>query len=92
MGDLLSYRVSEIKPFSVVRVNDGGFFVVTYACSSAFLQRKSTAKLRRTFPQRRFIARRGRCSVIYCDCGTNLIGAQKQPNVLMKQAADSNTH
>lgn len=37
---------------------------------------------------KRFIARRGRCSVIRSDCGTNFIGANRQMVELMKQAAE----
>lgn len=37
---------------------------------------------------RRFIARRGRCSYIYSDCGTNFVGASKYIFQLMKTAAE----
>ncbi|XP_031359032.1 uncharacterized protein LOC116182630 [Photinus pyralis] len=38
---------------------------------------------------RRFIARRGRCSVIHCDCGTNFVGANRQILQLFQQAAET---
>lgn len=38
---------------------------------------------------RRFIARRGRCSQIISDCGTNFVGAYRQLAPLMKNAAQS---
>lgn len=36
---------------------------------------------------RRFIARRGRCSAIYSDCGTNFVGANKYFQKIMHNAA-----
>lgn len=38
---------------------------------------------------RRFIARRGRCSNIFSDCGTNFVGAQKQIFSLFQHATES---
>src|SRR3978361_1509432 len=37
---------------------------------------------------RRFVARRGRCSHIYSDCGTNFVGAVKELNSHMQAAAE----
>lgn len=38
---------------------------------------------------RRFISRRGRCSKLYSDCGSNFIGAHKQILHMFKNAADT---
>lgn len=38
---------------------------------------------------RRFIARRGRCSKVYSDCGTNFVGAHKYLQDIMKQAVET---
>lgn len=38
---------------------------------------------------RRFIARRGRCSYIFSDCGTNFVGAFKEINILMQNAVET---
>lgn len=38
---------------------------------------------------RRFIARRGRCSRIFSDCGTNFVGAHKELNAYMQHAVES---
>lgn len=37
---------------------------------------------------RRFIARRGRCSSIHSDCGTNFVGAQKYLKQIMQSAVE----
>lgn len=37
---------------------------------------------------RRFISRRGRCSHIYSDCGTNFVGAQRYLQSCMQQAVE----
>ena len=37
---------------------------------------------------RRFLARRGRCSLIFSDCGTNFVGAHKELASLMREAAE----
>lgn len=38
---------------------------------------------------RRFIGRRGRCSHLFSDCGTNFVGAYRQLASLMKEAAET---
>lgn len=38
---------------------------------------------------RRFIARRGRCSVIHSDCGTNFVGANNYLTQIMQNAAET---
>ena len=38
---------------------------------------------------RRFISRRGRCSLLLSDCGTNFIGAHRSLSLLMQSAAES---
>lgn len=38
---------------------------------------------------RRFISRRGRCSMIFSDCGTNFVGARKQLFSLFQNAAET---
>lgn len=38
---------------------------------------------------RRFIARRGRCTSIYSDCGTNFVGAARQLNLWLESAVKS---
>lgn len=38
---------------------------------------------------RRFISRRGRCSTLFSDCGTNFVGARKQLFSLFRNAAES---
>lgn len=37
---------------------------------------------------RRFVSRRGRCSDIHSDCGTNFVGANKELNSFLKTAAE----
>lgn len=37
---------------------------------------------------RRFIGRRGRCTSLFSDCGTNFIGANRQLHQMMKQGAE----
>lgn len=104
MGDLPLERTSQIKPFSVVGVDYGGPFQVTYSrvrgvrthkaylclfvCFSTkavhleLASNLSTEAFLAAF--RRLIARRGRCSVIHSDCGTNFVGARRKLSELFK--------
>lgn len=95
MSDLPSYRVNQVKPFSVVGIDLGGPFRIklgphrgakidkAYLCLFVCLATKavhlevvSTLSTEGFIAAlRRFVGRRGRCSVIHADCGTNFVGA-----------------
>lgn len=97
MGDLPSYRVSQLKPFSRVGVDFAGPFDVkaamlrkikiTKAYICIFICMATTAIHIELVSDlstslfiaalNRFISRRGRCSDIHSDCGTNFVGTQR---------------
>ncbi|XP_008186006.1 uncharacterized protein LOC103310227 [Acyrthosiphon pisum] len=97
MGNLPSFRISQIKPFSRTGVNFAGPFQViaamirkikvTKAYIYIFVRMVTTAvhiELVSDLSTQlfiaaldRFIGRRGRCSDIYSDCGTNFVGTNR---------------
>lgn len=109
MSDLPSFRLNQVKPFSVVGVDFGGPFRIklgshrgakmdkAYLCLFVCLATKavhlevvSTLSTEGFIAAlRRFVARRGRCSVIHADCGTNFVGARNQLSSLMNQASSA---
>lgn len=111
MGNLPSFRVSQIKVFSHVGIDFGGPFKITlgktrgaktfkaymcifvcFATKAVHVELVSDLTTEAFLAAlRRFIARRGRCSHIYSDCGTNFTGAQKQMSQIMQNAAESET-
>ncbi|XP_031328450.1 uncharacterized protein LOC116159581 [Photinus pyralis] len=103
----MSYRVSQLKPFSVVSLDYAGPVMITlgktrkpkilkayiyiFVCCAVkaihieLASDLSSDSFIAAF--RRFTARRGRCSEIFSDQGTNFIGANRQFIELAQQAA-----
>ncbi|XP_074031851.1 uncharacterized protein [Leptinotarsa decemlineata] len=108
MGNLPSFRINQLKPFSCVGVDFGGPFFVTpskgrgiksqkaYIClficattKAIHLELVSDLTTQAFLAAlRRFIARRGRCSRILSDHGTNFVGASRILTKLFKEACD----
>nr|CAI5833897.1 unnamed protein product [Callosobruchus analis] len=108
MGNLPSFRVSQLKPFSQITVDYAGPFSVTmgrirgaktfkaYICvfvcgatKAIHLELASdltTEAFLAAF--RRFVSRRGRCTDVYSDQGTNFIGAYNQMKEFAKVASE----
>lgn len=107
MSDMPTYRVNQVKPFSIVGVDFGGPFRIklgqnrgakidkAYLCLFVCLATKAVhLEVVSTLSSdgfiaalRRLVGRRGRCSVIHADCGTNFVGARNQFSTLMENAA-----
>lgn len=109
MSDLPSYRVNQVKAFSVVGVDFGGPFRIklgqhrgakidkAYLCLFVCLATKAVhLEVVSTLSAdgfiaavRRFVGRRGRCSVIHADRGTNFTGARNQLLSLINEASNA---
>lgn len=98
MGNFPSYRVNQIKPFSIVGVDYGGplcvalsrsrgcktqkAYLCLFVCAATkaiHLELASDLTMEACLAAlRRFVARRGRCSMLFSDQGTNFIATAKE--------------
>lgn len=108
MGDLPSYRVSQLKCFSHVVLDYAGpvnitmgkyrgakvmkaYICIFVCCAIKAIHIELVSDLTSDAfiaAFRRFISRRGKCTNLYSDCGTNFVGAYNQLRELSKYAAE----